>query len=192
MSCTWWSRIVGCRSVWRDIVVQGNLWIMIKKNLTPNFFHNERSMVFIIDGCSFHYAHTWSNSGISICWRHLVTSKESSNPIFFRKKTLFTSYVRNVKWATILYKSHVSRKVQQYLERHLTFWFIKVCIVWTFVSYRPLNFANACSTYFTCTLVYWMNYRRRQLASVSNFGHRVHSNIRCRVHCCRTLRFRYK
>ena len=22
---------------------------------------------FIIDGCSFHYAHTWSKSGISIC-----------------------------------------------------------------------------------------------------------------------------
>ena len=41
------------------------------------------SMVFILDGCSFHYAHTWSKSGISICWRHLVTSKESTNPIFF-------------------------------------------------------------------------------------------------------------
>ena len=33
-------------------------------------------MVFIIDGCSFHYAHTWSKSGFSICSRHLVTSKE--------------------------------------------------------------------------------------------------------------------
>ena len=46
------------------------------------------SMVFITDGCSFHYAHTWSKSGISICWRHLVTSKESSNPIFFSEKDL--------------------------------------------------------------------------------------------------------
>ena len=45
-------------------------------------------MVFILDGCSFHYAHTWSKSGISICWRHLVTSKESSNPIFFSEKDL--------------------------------------------------------------------------------------------------------
>ena len=43
-------------------------------------------MVFIIDGCSFLYAHTWSKSGIPICWRHLVTSKESSNPIFFLGK----------------------------------------------------------------------------------------------------------
>jgi len=33
-----------------------------------------------------HNAHIWSKSGISICWRHLVTSKESSNPIFFRKR----------------------------------------------------------------------------------------------------------
>ena len=43
-------------------------------------------MVFIIDGCSFHYAHTWSKSDISICWRHLVTSKESLNSIFFEKR----------------------------------------------------------------------------------------------------------
>ena len=46
------------------------------------------SMVFILDGCSFDYAHTWSKSGISICWRHLVTSKESSNPILFSEKDL--------------------------------------------------------------------------------------------------------
>ena len=37
----------------------------------------------ILDGCSFDYAHTWSKSGFSICWRHLITSKESSNPIYF-------------------------------------------------------------------------------------------------------------
>ena len=51
-------------------------------------------MVFILDCCSFHYAHIWSKSGISICWWHLVTSKESSHPIFL-------SYARNVKWTTI-------------------------------------------------------------------------------------------
>ena len=28
---------------------------------------NVLHMVFIIDGYSFHYAHTWSKSGISIC-----------------------------------------------------------------------------------------------------------------------------
>ena len=49
---------------------------------------NIKNMVFIIDGCSFNCAHTWSKSGISICWRHLVTSKESSNPIFFSEKDL--------------------------------------------------------------------------------------------------------
>ena len=42
-------------------------------------------MVFILDACSFHYAHIWSKYGISICWRHLFTSKETSYPIFFRK-----------------------------------------------------------------------------------------------------------
>ena len=34
----------------------------------------------------FHYAHIWSISCISICSRHLVISKESSNPIFFSRK----------------------------------------------------------------------------------------------------------
>ena len=42
--------------------------------------------VFILDGCSFHYAHTWNKSSISICWRHLVTCKER---IFFRKRPCF-------------------------------------------------------------------------------------------------------
>ena len=42
-------------------------------------------MVSILDGCSFHYAHTWSKSDMSIYWRHVVTSKESSNSIFFEK-----------------------------------------------------------------------------------------------------------
>ena len=46
-------------------------------------------MVFILDGCSFYYAHVWSKSGISIWRRHLVTSKEWSNPIFFLRKYLF-------------------------------------------------------------------------------------------------------
>ena len=31
------------------------------------------SMVLILDGCSIHYVHMWNKSGISICWRHLVT-----------------------------------------------------------------------------------------------------------------------
>ena len=32
---------------------------------------------FILDGCAFYCAHIWSKSGI--CWRHLITSKKSSN-----------------------------------------------------------------------------------------------------------------
>ena len=78
------------------------------------------SMVFITDGCSFHYAHTWSKSGISSCWRHLVTSKESSNPKIFSEKTYFTSYVRNMLWATILYKYHgQSRHSSRYIKLYI-------------------------------------------------------------------------
>ena len=47
---------------------------------------NSNLMVFILDGCSYYYAYIWSKSGISICVRHLVTYKESSNPIFFRER----------------------------------------------------------------------------------------------------------
>ena len=48
-----------------------DIFQLMSKNMT---------VFFILDGCSFHYAHIWSKSGISICWRHFVTSKEPSNP----------------------------------------------------------------------------------------------------------------
>ena len=65
-----------------------------------------KRMVFRLDGCSFHYEHIWSKSGISICWLHSITSEDTSNPIFFSEKTYFTSYVRNMFWATILSENH--------------------------------------------------------------------------------------
>ena len=91
-----------------------------------------RTMVFILDGCSFHYAHTWSKSGISICRRHLIPSKESSNS-FFSEKTYFTSYVRNVLWATILCKWH-GRII------HNVYCMVKVCYKIQTVSFQ-LTFA---------------------------------------------------
>ena len=54
-------------------------------------------LVLRLDGCSFDYAHTWSKSGFSICSRHLVTSKESSNRVFLPEETQFPLCVRNVK-----------------------------------------------------------------------------------------------
>ena len=42
-------------------------------------------MILILDGSSEHGAHIWSKSGILVCGRHLVTSKE---------KTYFTFYGR--------------------------------------------------------------------------------------------------
>ena len=62
-------------------------------------------MVLTLDGSSEHVAHIWTKSGISICWRHLVTSTESSNPIFFfLENTYFALYTRKTFWATIYYK----------------------------------------------------------------------------------------
>ena len=40
-------------------------------------------IVFMFNGSSLHYAYIWSKSKISISWRHLPTSKELSNPVFF-------------------------------------------------------------------------------------------------------------
>ena len=48
------------------------------------------TLVPILDGSSEHAAHNiWNKSGISIRSRHLATSKESLNPIFFLTKGLF-------------------------------------------------------------------------------------------------------
>ena len=47
------------------------------------------------------------NQEFQISWRHLVTSKESSNPFFSSENTIFKSYVRNLFVATIWYKSRV-------------------------------------------------------------------------------------
>ena len=47
-------------------------------------------MVFKLEGCcSFTYAHIWSKSGMSICWMHFVTSKESSNLISSRNRHIW-------------------------------------------------------------------------------------------------------
>ena len=92
----------------------------VLKLFSPHYNPNEKlfgseikccivfTRVFIFDCCSFHYAHVWSKPGISICWRHSVTSKKSSNSNKFSKNTYFTSNVRNMFWATILYKQHAA------------------------------------------------------------------------------------
>ena len=54
-------------------------FVILYVNPTP-------SHVLILDGSSEHGAHIWSKSGISICWRHLVTSRDSSC-IFFSQKS---------------------------------------------------------------------------------------------------------
>ena len=59
-------------------------------------------MVLILDGSSELGAFIWSKSGISNLYRPSVTSTCSIQIRFF------SSYVRNMFWATILYKYHDS------------------------------------------------------------------------------------
>ena len=47
------------------------------------------ALFLFIACCSFHYAHIWIKSGISIHWRYVVTSKKSSNPFFSLGNYLF-------------------------------------------------------------------------------------------------------
>ena len=46
-------------------------------------------MVLLLDGSSEHGPPIWNKSGISICRRHLITSKDLSNPKSFSEKNLF-------------------------------------------------------------------------------------------------------
>ena len=55
---------------------------------TGQLYTKLTTVFILLDGCSVYYAHIWSKSGLSISWRHLVTSKEWSNPIFSGKYLL--------------------------------------------------------------------------------------------------------
>ena len=88
-------------SVWRVIFVPAKnfsqwkcyfyfLWqyFSIIESRQEFIFLFGQPMVFRLDGCSFHYARIWSKSSISICWRHLVTSKVVKID-FFSRQDLF-------------------------------------------------------------------------------------------------------
>ena len=51
-------------------------------------------MVFILDGCSFNYAHTWSKSDISICWRHYTALCNMQPPPHYRWRGLRSNLYR--------------------------------------------------------------------------------------------------
>ena len=61
----------------KDNLNESNMPLLEEEEKAGETPEKEVTMVFIIDGCSLHYAHTWSKSGILFCLRHLVTSKES-------------------------------------------------------------------------------------------------------------------
>ena len=66
------------------------LYKLNKLFFAPNRkLHSLRHMILILDGSSERGAHIWSEWGISICCRHLVTSKDSLNLIFFLGKYHF-------------------------------------------------------------------------------------------------------
>ena len=58
----------------------------------------------------------WSKSGISI-WLH---RKSRQIRFLFSEKTYFTSYLRNMFWATILYKYHENNPDYKFRRRHYT------------------------------------------------------------------------
>ena len=64
------------------------------------------SMVFILDGCSFHVAHVWYINKVffrknRIWWLFRCNQMPSTN-----RNAWFSPCVRIVKWATIYYKNH--------------------------------------------------------------------------------------
>ena len=62
-------------------------------------------MVFILDGCSFHYAHVWCKTSFfpkkNRIWLLFCNQMPSTN-----RNPCFTPYVHIVIWATIWYKNH--------------------------------------------------------------------------------------
>ena len=90
--------------------------------------------LLFIDGCSFPYAHTWSKSDISICWRHLVTSKESSNSIFFSWKRPILHHTC-ATWSEL--PSYISTMIRiRSLHLGLSFCVIRPARGWT----RSINY----------------------------------------------------
>ena len=72
-------------------------------------------MVLILDGISEIGAHVWRNLCSLICLRHLIGSREVTNPIIFSEKTYIPSCVCNLFWVTIKYKYH-GRKVEGFFN----------------------------------------------------------------------------
>ena len=87
-------------------------FIIFDKNLFDEFLDHD----FILDGCSFHYAHIWSKSGISICLRHFVASKESSNLREKIVKDLFYTCARCVEVPSYI-STMVLKKQEQIVKR---------------------------------------------------------------------------
>ena len=76
--------------------------------------------------------HGVNKSGISICLRHLDTSKESSNPIFFRIDIFCIIRAQHVQSCYIrtmmarLYKSYVNI-LNLYVKNFVIFKILKIC-----------------------------------------------------------------
>ena len=85
-------------------------------------------MIFIFYGCSLHYAQIWSKPEVSTwCWRLFGYIEGLVKSDFFSEKTYFTSCLRNMFWATILYKYHDSDCLLK-----------KTIFIWSF----PTNYQN--------------------------------------------------
>ena len=105
------------------------------------------SMVLILNSSEEH-GHIWSKSGFSICWRHWVTSKESSNPIFFSRKlpsllhtyaicSELPSYISTMPPANFIYQSIYSTNIsgihRKYINIIYIYIYIYMYLLWRFL-----------------------------------------------------------
>ena len=109
-------------------------------------------LTMVKDGCSFHYTHTWSKSDISICWRHLVTSKESSNPILFLWKCLFLHHACATWAEQLCYIKIMTFNTSYYImHENPASSPIRIMVSTT----KPLLFT--CSKQFICKSIYFIS-----------------------------------
>ena len=84
--------------------------------------------------------------------RHFLTSKESLNPIFFfSEKTYFTSYVRKMFWATILFKypcgTDLKIKIERKAKKQMLFYLLNIDSM-AYFSLKKIYYYILCPYYF--------------------------------------------
>ena len=146
--------------------------LLLQFYICPNSY-----MVLILDGSSGRGAHIWSKSSISICWRHLVSSKQSLN-LIFSEKTYTSCATWSEKFRLSKKDNFYGRKWQKISRYHKrkNVW-CKVEIILMNGSLRdfsenesiPLRLFHSCAEGFEQPS-YWVNTRVCPFSSVLWMG----------------------